>query len=150
MSEDIDGACLLDDVEAFLRRFVAFPSEAARVATVLWAAHAHLLDVFDSTPRLAFLSPEPGSGKTRALEITELLVPNPMLAVSASTAALFRSVNDLAGRPTILQFWYRQSPDELGAESYHDSFLIPGIVTDDDPATTTSGMVNVKLDARGR
>src|ERR1035441_9607150 len=31
----------------------------------------------------------------------------------------------LAGRPTILQFWYRQSPDELGAESYHDSFLIP-------------------------
>lgn len=56
----------------------------------------------------------------------------------------------LAGRPTILQFWYRQSPDELGAESYHDSFLIPGIVTDDDPATTTSGMVNVKLDARGR
>ncbi|MGH6657268.1 MAG: DUF3631 domain-containing protein, partial [Actinocrinis sp.] len=30
------------------------------------------------------------------------LVPNPMLAVSASTAALFRAVADLAGRPTIL------------------------------------------------
>ncbi len=56
----------------------------------------------------------------------------------------------LAGRPTILQFWYRQSPDQIGADSYHDSFLIPGIVTEDDPATTLSGMVNVKLDAKGR
>ena len=100
--EHIDGAALLDEVEAFMRRFIAFPTEAAAVASVLWTAHTHLLDVFDSTPRLGFLSPEPGSGKTRALEITELLVPNPMLAVSASTAALFRSVADLAGRPTIL------------------------------------------------
>ena len=33
---------LLDEVEAFLSRFVAFPSEAARVAVTLWAAHAHL------------------------------------------------------------------------------------------------------------
>jgi hypothetical protein len=102
MRERIEGAALLDEVEAFMRRFVAFPSEAACVAAVLWSAHTHLLEVFDSTPRLGFLSPEPGSGKTRALEITELLVPNPMLAVSASTAALFRAVADLAGRPTIL------------------------------------------------
>ena len=50
----------------------------------------------------------------------------------------------------MLQFWYRQSPDEMGADGYHDSFLIPGIVTDDDPATTLSGMVNLKLDAAGR
>lgn len=100
--EHTDGAALLDEVEAFMRRFVAFPTEHAVVAAVLWVAHAHLLDVFDSTPRLGYLSPEPGSGKTRALEITELLVPNPMLAVSASTAALFRAVADLAGRPTIL------------------------------------------------
>ncbi len=56
----------------------------------------------------------------------------------------------MAGRPTTLQFWYRQSQDVLGADGYHDSFLIPGVVTEDDPATTTSGMINVKLDARGR
>ncbi|HEX4783423.1 MAG TPA: hypothetical protein VH350_03715, partial [Candidatus Sulfotelmatobacter sp.] len=56
----------------------------------------------------------------------------------------------LAGRPTILQFWYRQSPDELGADGYHDSFLTPGVVTAEDPATTLSGMINLKLDARGR
>ncbi|MFG3666778.1 DUF3631 domain-containing protein [[Kitasatospora] papulosa] len=98
----IDGASLLDEVEAFHRRFNVFPSEAAFVAVTLWDAHAHLLDCFDSTPRIAFLSPEPGSGKTRALEIVETLVPQPMTAVNASAAALFRSVSSGNGKPTIL------------------------------------------------
>ncbi|WP_405389187.1 DUF3631 domain-containing protein [Streptomyces sp. NBC_01102] len=98
----IDGAALLDAVETFHRRFNAFPTEAAYVAVVLWDAHTHLLDCFDSTPRLAFLSPEPGSGKTRALEVISTLVPHPMHAVNASPAALFRAVADEAGRPTIL------------------------------------------------
>ena len=31
----------LDEVEAFLMRFVAYPCEAARVAHVLWIGHAH-------------------------------------------------------------------------------------------------------------
>ncbi|MBN3928947.1 DUF3631 domain-containing protein [Streptomyces verrucosisporus] len=98
----IDGAALLNEVEGFHRRFNAFPSEAAYVAVTLWDAHAHLLDCFDSTPRLAFLSPEPGSGKSRALEIVETLVPQPMVAVNASAAALFRAVSGADGRPTIL------------------------------------------------
>lgn len=97
-----DGAALLDEVEAFHRRFNVFPLDAAYAAVVLWDAHAHLLDCFDSTPRLAFLSPEPGSGKSRALEIVETLVPQPMAAVNASPAALFRAVSGAEGRPTIL------------------------------------------------
>jgi serine/threonine protein kinase len=56
----------------------------------------------------------------------------------------------MAGRPTMLQFWYRQSPDLLAASGYRDGFLVPGVITDEDPATTLSGMVNVKLDAKGR
>ncbi|SCF79622.1 DUF3631 domain-containing protein [Streptomyces sp. Ncost-T10-10d] len=98
----IDGAALLAEVEAFHRRFNVFPTEAAYVAVALWDAHAHLLDCFDSTPRLAFLSPEPGSGKSRGLEIVETLVPQPMVAVNASAAALFRAVSASEGRPTIL------------------------------------------------
>ncbi|MEY9940732.1 DUF3631 domain-containing protein [Streptacidiphilus sp. MAP5-3] len=97
-----DGAALLNEVEAFHRRFNIFPTEAAYVAVALWDAHAHLLDCFDSTPRLAFLSPEPGSGKSRALEIVDTLVPRPMVAVNASAAALFRAVSGPDGRPTIL------------------------------------------------
>jgi serine/threonine protein kinase len=56
----------------------------------------------------------------------------------------------LAGRPATLQSWYRQSPDLMAASGYRDGFLVPGIITDEDPETTLSGMVNVKLDARGR
>ena len=98
----MDGSALLDEVEAFHRRFNIFPLDAAYVAVTLWDAHAHLLDCFDSTPRLAFLSPEPGSGKSRALEIVETLVPQPMVAVNASASALFRAVSGMEGRPTIL------------------------------------------------
>jgi hypothetical protein len=96
------GHELLDDVEAFLRRFIAFPSDECHVAATLWVAHAHAVDSFESTPRLALLSPEPGSGKSRVLEVLELLVPRPLHAVNASPAALFRKVSDEAGPPTIL------------------------------------------------
>ena len=92
----------LDDVETFLRRFVAYPSESACVGHVLWIAHAHLMDSWDSTPRIAFLSPEPGSGKSRALEASELLVPNPVEAINVTPAYMFRKVGAEEGRPTIL------------------------------------------------
>ena len=55
------------------------------------------MDRWESTPRLAFLSAEPASGKTRALEITELLVPNPVVAVNVSPAYLFRKVGSEQG-----------------------------------------------------
>src|SRR5829696_9538393 len=74
----------LDEVEAFLGRFVAYPSEAARIAHTLWIAHTHFMDCWESTPRIAFLSPEPGSGKSRALEVTEPLVPRPVHAVNTT------------------------------------------------------------------
>jgi hypothetical protein len=60
------------------------------------------MDAWESTPRIAFLSPEPGSGKSRALEACELLVPRPVNAVNVSVAYLFRKVGDENGRPTIL------------------------------------------------
>ncbi|MFJ1932674.1 DUF3631 domain-containing protein [Kitasatospora sp. NPDC088160] len=97
-----DGAALLDEVDAFHRRFNVFPSEAAYTAVVLWDAHTHLLDCFESTPRIAFLSPEPGSGKTRALEIMETITPRPVLTTDVSPAALFRTVSDSDARPTVL------------------------------------------------
>jgi hypothetical protein len=92
----------LDDVLHYLRRFVAYPSEHAAVAHALWVVHTHAMDAWESTPRIIFESPEPGSGKSRALEACELLVPNPVNAVNVSVAYLFRKVGDEAGRPTIL------------------------------------------------
>lgn len=101
-SESIDGAALLQNVFDHLGRFVAYPSFEAQVAHALWIAHTHLMDIWESTPRIAFLSPEPGSGKTRALEITENLVPRPVAAVNTTPAYLFRKVSDPDGLPTIL------------------------------------------------
>lgn len=89
-------------VETFLRRFVAYPSEHCAVAHVLWIAHTWVMDAWENTPRIGFLSPEPGSGKSRALEVTELIVPRPVHAVNVTPAYLFRKVSDDDGLPTIL------------------------------------------------
>ena len=86
------GQRMLREVYDFIGRFVAYPSEHAHVAHALWIVHAHLMDRWDSTPRLAALSAEPASGKSRLLEATELLVPNPVSAVNVSPAYLFRKV----------------------------------------------------------
>jgi Protein of unknown function (DUF3631) len=102
LSPVMDGAEVLNDVCAFLGRFIAYPSEEAQLAHTLWIAHTHLMDAWESTPRLAFLSPEPGSGKTRALEITELLVPNAVENVNMSPAYLFRRISAEVGLPTLL------------------------------------------------
>jgi Protein of unknown function (DUF3631) len=96
------GDFALRAVERLLARFIDYPSEHARVAHALWCVHAHMMECWDTTPRLAFLSPEPASGKTRALEITELLVPRPVSAVNVSPAYLFRKVASEEGAPTIL------------------------------------------------
>jgi hypothetical protein len=90
----------LDLVEGYLRRFVLYPSEHARTAHVLWIAHTHLMDCFDTTPRLALMSAEKESGKTRALEITELFVPDPIFSFSATPAVIMRLV--ASSRRTVL------------------------------------------------
>ena len=101
-SFETEGTVILNEVRAFLSRFVVYPSEHAKISHVLWVAHTHLMAAWESTPRIAFLSPEPGSGKTRAMEVTELLVPNPVAAVNVTPAYLFRKVGSEDGPPTIL------------------------------------------------
>jgi hypothetical protein len=96
------AAALLDMIDTYLSRYVIYPDEHSRHAHALWIAHTHLMDCWESTPRIAFLSPEPASGKTRALEVTEPLVPRPIHAINATPAYLFRKVSDPKGLPTIL------------------------------------------------
>jgi hypothetical protein len=93
---------LLDRVHSYCALFIAYPNREAAIAHVLWVAHTHAMDAWVSTPRFACLSPEPGSGKTRVLEITNNLVPRPVQSVNVSPSYLFRKVADEKGRPTIL------------------------------------------------
>jgi hypothetical protein len=98
---ETDGARVLNDALAYQKRFVRYPSEHAAVAHALWNAHAHMMDAWESTPRLAFLSAEPTSGKTRSLEISEPMVPNAVSTVNASSAYLFRKAGSDEGQPTV-------------------------------------------------
>ncbi len=47
---------LLDDIKTYLARFVVYPSEHELNAHALWIGHAWLMDCWESTPRIAFLS----------------------------------------------------------------------------------------------
>jgi serine/threonine-protein kinase len=55
----------------------------------------------------------------------------------------------LQTRPALLKFWYRQSPDDMIPDGFHDQFLNPGIITQNEPPPTLSGMVSVELDPQG-
>jgi hypothetical protein len=88
---------VLDDCRAAFGEYVVFPTPAALDAVVLWVAHTHVTDGFESTPRLHIASPEKQCGKTRTLEVAEMLVRSPLPAVNATVAALFRSIGD--GQP---------------------------------------------------
>lgn len=87
------GPEILDDVRTFISRFCVFPDSRVLAAVTLWVGHAHMIKHFHTTPRLVLSSPEAGSGKTRVLEVLELLVPEPLLSISASPAAVFRTLS---------------------------------------------------------
>lgn len=93
-------ADLLDDVAALLTRYVAFPSDEAVTAVALWIAHTWTVEAFETTPRLAIISPELGSGKTRLLEVLELVCAVPMFASNVSAAVFFRVIEK--SQPTLL------------------------------------------------
>lgn len=94
------GHEVLDRVRDFVARFNVFPSQHCAPMLALWYAHTHAADHFYVTPRLILSSVEPGSGKTRVLEVAQFLVGAPEMTISATTAALFRMVSD--GPITIL------------------------------------------------
>jgi hypothetical protein len=92
------GALL--DVVAFVQRYVVLPSQHAAVAIAVWVAHTWAIDAFETTPYLLVRSPEKRSGKTRLLEILELLTPRPWHVVQPSGAVLFRKISK--DHPTLL------------------------------------------------
>jgi len=103
---------LLEEVGAYTRRFLVLPDECCHDVLATWICHTYVVDALPATPRLALLSPEPGSGKTRVLEVLQLLSERPLLAANASSAAMFRLIST-EQRPTLLL-------DEA------DTYLLPG------------------------
>jgi len=52
--------------------------------------------------------------------------------------------------PSLLAFWYRQSRRPMTAMEFHDDHLTPGLVNEVDPSPTMSGMIDLRLDPKGR
>jgi hypothetical protein len=93
-------AKVLDDISTYLDTYVAFPSKAANESVCVWIVHTWCVEAFESTPRLALLSPEKQSGKTRLLECIDLLACNSLHTASTTASALFRTIGE--GNCTVL------------------------------------------------
>ncbi len=89
---------VIASIESFIRRFCILP-DTAYLPLALWAAATHLPDAFDAFPYMALLSPAKRCGKTRVLEVLELLTSKAWRGTSATSAALFRMMEDV---PTLL------------------------------------------------
>jgi hypothetical protein len=94
-----NAAALLDGIAAFVRRYVVLtPDQAA--ATALWVLHTHAIDAADATGYLHITSPEKRSGKTRKLEVLDLIVARPWLTGRCTAAVLQRRLE--RDHPTLL------------------------------------------------
>jgi hypothetical protein len=96
---EMSCGALLGEISALLRRFVVM-SDAQALVVAIWTVHTYLLDAADATPYLAVTSAEKRSGKTRLLEVLELVVARPWFTGRASAAVLPRKID--ADRPTLL------------------------------------------------
>lgn len=98
-SDPVEGAALLDEFAAVVRRYLVVPV-VAHYVMALWILHTYLLDACEHTPRLAFESPQKRCGKSRALGILKAGVCRPLLTANVTAPALFRTIE--AYRPTLL------------------------------------------------
>lgn len=95
----VDGAVLLAAIEKLITRFVILkPAQAVVVA--LWVLQTYAIEVFDYTPYLRVESPEKRCGKSRLLELLELLTFHAWRCDKTTAAALLRSVE--RDSPTLL------------------------------------------------
>ena len=91
--ESIDLAPLLDDVSSFLRRFIAFTSDAQPSVLSLWVAHTWAIAASRFTPYVMLHSPEKQCAKSRLIECLCLIVPRPLPVISPTAATLFRVID---------------------------------------------------------
>ena len=92
---------LLDAVVGAFQRYIVFPLREQASVIALWVAHTWAFRAFDYTPYLFITAASKRSGKSRVLEVAELLVKNGKKTESGSSAALVRSIEQ-ENPPTFL------------------------------------------------
>jgi hypothetical protein len=99
-AEETELGRILDEIAAFILRFVFFKEPRYADVLALWIAHTWAFEAATVTPYVWLYSPEMGSGKTRTLEVLELLVREPWRAIEPTDAVLFRKI--AKEQPTLL------------------------------------------------
>jgi hypothetical protein len=84
----IDGAAVLDKLEAWYRRFIRVTFDGDYHLLALWTVHTYLVEECYTTPRLQLDSLMPGAGKTTVLDHLKRLAHNPIQIASLSSPAL--------------------------------------------------------------
>ncbi len=85
------GAQIVSAMEGTFRKYLAI-DPGLPLVLALWSLATHVFECFDEFPYLAITSPTKRCGKTRLAEIVELLSANGFRTVSATSAAMFRTI----------------------------------------------------------
>jgi hypothetical protein len=91
---------LLPDLIAFIKKYVVLPSDEHALILALWALHTWTFASARTTPYLYVHSADKQSGKTRLLEVMEVLCRNSLRATNVTPSVLFRAIDRMD--PTLM------------------------------------------------
>jgi hypothetical protein len=99
LQQEVDGERMLGYLRVLLGRYVAWPSDAALDAAVLWIAHAAARDgegklIWRASPRLLLTSSQNGSGKSTVLDLVALVLHSRFGRIKPT----FRALVQILGR----------------------------------------------------
>src|SRR5215468_11732326 len=109
---DEPDAKMLDSIVAFLRRYLVCDDYQLNLLA-LWIVHTYCFHEFPTTAYLDIRSPESQCGKTRCLELLNILCDVPWLVTSAATVTLKR------------RLLHQRSFEELQTRSDKENFFPP-------------------------
>jgi hypothetical protein len=99
---DALGCDLAEQVREQFTRYVAFHADYADAEAdvlTLWTLHTHTFGAAEITPYLLISAPTPSAGKSRIIDVAQLLVRQAQVVVDPSPASLFRMIQFLG--PTL-------------------------------------------------
>ena len=96
------GQLMLEEACSFVNRFSVLPSRAAGYMLALWAAHNWIYQAFSETPRVHITALSYGAGKTRVMELTNLLCPNPQMMAKITGPAIYHIIDERHPAPLAL------------------------------------------------
>lgn len=112
---------IVEEVEDFISRYVVIPEGPYKRVLALFVIHTWQFATDDkigarTSPILYINSPEKQSGKSRLLEVLEVLVANPMRSTNVTSAVLFHAIEKM--QPTLLldevdAIWHGTKNEEL-------------------------------------